>query len=307
MPGGGGMGLPVAEVGGRTGASRRAAGAAAGGAVGAAGGRTGASAAGAGTSGTGRATGGSSRRTGPALPEDEMTRLGATGAADGASTGAVCAVAAVTGVSASTVGDGATTAGSGSTAVGSATGATGASDSAEVSSALVAAAFLAGAFLAAAFLAGFFSASGSSGWTSRIRPSFSALRRTRSACASTTLEEWVLTPIPSATQRSRVSLLVSPSSRASSWTRMFDGNCYLCLLDIAMDLGPGDVFPDGTGKRLVILARPTVAHERGDYCSSEVDSGSAITVSVAAAASTVSAASGPAASAPAASSSAAWT
>jgi hypothetical protein len=29
-------------------------------------------------------------------------------------------------------------------------------------------------------------------------------------------------------------LLVSPSSRASSWTRMFDGNCYLSLLDIVV-------------------------------------------------------------------------
>jgi hypothetical protein len=30
------------------------------------------------------------------------------------------------------------------------------------------------------------------------------------------LEEWLLTPIPSASQRSSVSLLVSPSSRPSS-------------------------------------------------------------------------------------------
>ena len=68
-------------------------------------------------------------------------------------------------------------------------------------------------------LAAFFSGSG--GCSSRTRPSRSALRRTRSAWASTTLDECDLTPIPSDSQRSSVSLLVSPSSRASSYTRMF--------------------------------------------------------------------------------------
>jgi len=62
---------------------------------------------------------------------------------------------------------------------------------------------------------------GSSGWTSRTRPSRSALRRTRSACASSMLEECVLTPIPSDPQRSSVSLFVIPSSLASSCTRFF--------------------------------------------------------------------------------------
>ena len=52
----------------------------------------------------------------------------------------------------------------------------------------------------------------------RINPSRSAFRRTRSAWASSMLEEWLFTPIPSATQRSSVSLLVSPSSLASSWS-----------------------------------------------------------------------------------------
>src|ERR1700728_1679661 len=47
------------------------------------------------------------------------------------------------------------------------------------------AAFLAAAFLAAAFLA----AGASSGWTSRRRPSASAFRRTRSACASSMEDE----------------------------------------------------------------------------------------------------------------------
>ncbi len=46
-----------------------------------------------------------------------------------------------------------------------------------------------------------------------------ALRRTRSACASCTLEEWLFTPMPSCSQRSRSSLLASPNSLASSCTR----------------------------------------------------------------------------------------
>ncbi|HUY66659.1 MAG TPA: hypothetical protein VMV06_07570, partial [Acidimicrobiales bacterium] len=49
----------------------------------------------------------------------------------------------------------------------------------------------------------------------RRRPSASALRRTRSAWASSMLEEWLLTPIPSAKQRSSASLFSRPSSRAS--------------------------------------------------------------------------------------------
>ena len=79
---------------------------------------------------------------------------------------------------------------------------------------------LAAAFLAVAFL-GF---SGSGGCSSRMRPSRSALRRTRSACGSSMLEECVLTAMPRFTHRSRVSLLVRPSSFASSWTRIFAAN-----------------------------------------------------------------------------------
>ena len=62
---------------------------------------------------------------------------------------------------------------------------------------------------------------GSSGCSSRVRPSRLARRRTRSACASSMPEECVLTPIPNARERSRVSLFVIPSSLASSWTRIF--------------------------------------------------------------------------------------
>ena len=59
----------------------------------------------------------------------------------------------------------------------------------------------------------------------RISPSRSARRRTRSACASSMLDEWLFTPMPSATARSSVSLLVMPSSLASSWTRIFAARC----------------------------------------------------------------------------------
>ncbi len=64
----------------------------------------------------------------------------------------------------------------------------------------------------AAFLAG----AGSSGWTGRRRPSASALRRTRSACASSMEDEWLLTPMPRERASSSPSLLVRPSSLASS-------------------------------------------------------------------------------------------
>jgi hypothetical protein len=70
--------------------------------------------------------------------------------------------------------------------------------------------FVAG--LVAAFGAGV----GSSGWMARTSPSRSALRRTRSAWASSIDEEWLLTPIPSPIERSSASLFVSPSSFASS-------------------------------------------------------------------------------------------
>jgi hypothetical protein len=80
-----------------------------------------------------------------------------------------------------------------------------------------AAAFFAGAFFAAVFFAGF----SSSGWTSRFKPSRSALRRTRSAWASSIVDEIALTGTPIETDRSRASLLVRPNSFASSDTRIF--------------------------------------------------------------------------------------
>lgn len=59
----------------------------------------------------------------------------------------------------------------------------------------------------------------------RPRCSRSAFRRTRSAWASSMEEEWLLAPIPSDKARSRASLFSSPSSFASSYTRIFLPNC----------------------------------------------------------------------------------
>jgi hypothetical protein len=74
----------------------------------------------------------------------------------------------------------------------------------------------AGALAALAARAGFSAGAGSSGETGRRRPSASALRRTRSAWASSIDEEWLFTPMPSDRARSSASLFVSPSSLASS-------------------------------------------------------------------------------------------
>src|SRR4051794_10072041 len=43
------------------------------------------------------------------------------------------------------------------------------------------------------------------------------------------LEEWLFTPMPSAMARSSASLLVRPSSLASSWTRIFPATCAFSL------------------------------------------------------------------------------
>ncbi len=68
---------------------------------------------------------------------------------------------------------------------------------------------------------------GSSGCLSRRSPSRSALRRTRSAWASSMLDEWLVTPMPRSRQRSSASLLVRPSSRPSSYTRIFLAKSYV--------------------------------------------------------------------------------
>jgi hypothetical protein len=77
--------------------------------------------------------------------------------------------------------------------------------------------FLTAAFFAAAFFAGLTS----SGWASRFSPSRSALRRTRSACASSMEDDTLRTSIPISFDRSSASLFVRPSSLASSAIRIF--------------------------------------------------------------------------------------
>lgn len=91
------------------------------------------------------------------------------------------------------------------------------SPSALSASAFGAAAFLVAAFFAAAFFTGF----SSSGCASRFSPSRSALRRTRSACASSIEEETLRTSMPIDFERSRASLFVRPSSLASSAILIF--------------------------------------------------------------------------------------
>ena len=222
-PGGGGMGLPECPLGatsgeGRGGGGRRTVGGAApaGPAVPAPGGAPGPGPrAPSPSGGTARAAGASGTATGrggrPA-PVEVTTRRGSAGAAGGRTRragagggGGGCGGGG--GAAAGGAGEGAST-------VCSATGASvGAATSTGSSGADVAAG-------ASAFepLTDFL---GSSGCSSRTRPSRRALRRTRSAWASSTPEEWVFTPMPNPTHRSRASLFVRPSSFASSWTRIF--------------------------------------------------------------------------------------
>jgi len=96
---------------------------------------------------------------------------------------------------------------------------------------------------------------GSSGCSGRVRPSRSARRRTRSACASSIPEECVLTPIPNARERSRVSLFVIPSSLASSWTRIFAAK-------VVSD--QPFVFP--WARTAHLLVRIAALHPRADRC-----------------------------------------
>jgi hypothetical protein len=93
----------------------------------------------------------------------------------------------------------------------------GAAGSADVSAGASgsAAAFFAAAFFAGAFLAGFTS----SGCSGRVRPSRSARRRSRSACASMIDDDWLLASTPIALHRPSSSVFVIPSSLASSCTR----------------------------------------------------------------------------------------
>lgn len=183
--------------------------------------------------GAGAASGVGAGATGSAATGSATAGAGALGAS---TTGAWTTGASTTSGASTTTG--ASTAEGASTAAGSGAGVS-AGSSAFLAAAFFGAAFLAAAFFtglsapgspssvvfAAAFLtAAFLTGLGSSGCSSRMRPSRSARRRTRSACASMMDDEWLFTSIPITTQRSTASLLVRPSSLASSCTRMFFGN-----------------------------------------------------------------------------------
>ncbi len=73
----------------------------------------------------------------------------------------------------------------------------------------------------AGFLAARFVALCSSGCSGRVRPSRSARRRRRSACASMMVEDWLFASTPIAPVSASISVFVIPSSFASSCTRMF--------------------------------------------------------------------------------------
>ena len=171
---------------------------------------------------------------------------GASTTGSGVSTTGAGAGDSTTGAGVSTTGAGAETltTGASTTGAGVSTAGAGAETSATSSTFFATAFFGAAAFFAAAFFTGlpslstssvfgaaaFFAAAfltglGSSGCSSRINPSRSARRRTRSACASMIDEEWLLMSMPMAKHKSTASLLVRPSSLASSWTRIFFGKC----------------------------------------------------------------------------------
>ena len=239
MPGGGGIGLPLAPRSGGANASEEASASAAGASAGDEGASTGAAGASAGRAGAGAAAAGAwggamgaGRGAGASTTGGAGAGVGGGGASDGTSgrTGAGAALAAGRTGSSSTRRGGigrslpleVTRRAGGRAGAGAGSGRdVGASTGAGAGRGAGAGAVSAGASGAAAFLVALAGLPGSSGWTSRTMPSRSALRRTRSAWASSMLEEWVLTPIPSVPQRSSVSLFVIPSSLASSCTRFF--------------------------------------------------------------------------------------
>ena len=139
------------------------------------------------------------------------TTLGA-----GASATAAARGASVTTARAATTGASATTAGlvTRVTRAGAGAGASGAAAALVTAVALVAPV----AFTALVALAAL---AATSGCTSRRRPSASARRRMRSACASSIDAEGLEAPIPSFWARPSSSLLVRPSSLESSCTRIF--------------------------------------------------------------------------------------
>ena len=221
------MGLPDDDTGGVAGAPSAPGATGRGRGTGGCGARA-AGAAGAGA-GAGRAAGGTSTGAGAGrggiwAPRARTPGRSAGGA--GAGGGASGAAGSGAGAGASAAGGSSTAAGAGSSGASAAgAGASGAAAAGTSGSGVASVAGSGASALGAAFLAGaFLAGDGSSGCSSRTKPSRSALRRTRSAWASSMLDECVLTPMPRSSARSRVSLFVRPSSFASSWTRIFAAN-----------------------------------------------------------------------------------
>jgi hypothetical protein len=294
----GGRGVPGAGRSGAAPGRPPASGRPGGGAVGRWRGAAGAGAAAAGRGGAAGAASRSGRRIGRSLPDDVTSRPGGAGGVGRAGVGRGGAGGGM-GLAGRSGSGGAAGVASAAAAAGRSAGASPVLGCARVSAGSAAgwgcgagavasvpvfaagagsAAFLVGAaFFAAALRAGdFFAAALSpssasaatsavdlaldaSGWRSRTRPSRWARRRTRSACASSIPEECVLTPMPNARQRSRHSLLVSPSSLASSWTLIFAAKF---SLDLPFPLLAGATHaPTGANRGPLSSRRPRYRHE----------------------------------------------
>jgi hypothetical protein len=72
---------------------------------------------------------------------------------------------------------------------------------------------------AADFFVDFFLAAGCSDCGARARPSRSRRVRTRSACASMSVEDGPFTPMPKSPQTLTICAVATPYSLANSWTR----------------------------------------------------------------------------------------
>ena len=151
-----------------------------------------------------------------------LTWTGGVGSTTATGRGAGGGVGAATGSTSTTGTTGSTTGGSGLSSASTTAGAaflaaaffTGA---ASVAASVGSTALAAAAFLAADFLTGLTS----SGCSSRVNPSRTARRSSRSACASMRVLECVFTPTPIVSHSAIISALVIPSFLASSCTRMF--------------------------------------------------------------------------------------
>ena len=165
--------------------------------------------------GSGRAATDGARLVSPGVGRVLTIRRGssASGAGGGATGGASTSASAAAG---SRGAGGSTTFGASTGGAGFITGGVSTTGS-STSGAETSAAFFAGAFLAGAFFAGL----ASSGCSARVRPSRSARRRSRSACASMIDDDWLLASTPIVLHRFSNSVLVIPSSLASSCTRIF--------------------------------------------------------------------------------------